>query len=118
MTGSAKESSTTSNTFYTYPNLRPGLSYDFNVLSIDRYETESNPQSRNQLTLTDCISMQYELQRSLRVKRSGGSASVTWDVNLNPRCSLKKWIVQWGSKQEELYTIRIGFLIKNKLFLL
>ena len=60
--------------------------------------------------------MQYDLQRSLRVKRSGGSASVTWDVNLNSRCSLKKWIVQWGDKQEELYTIRIGFSLQMTYF--
>ena len=108
--GAQKEPSITYVPEFTFSDLRPGFNYEFNVLAIDRYETESNPQSRSQLDLTDFISMQSELQRSLKVKRAAGSALVTWQVNLNPRHPLRRWVVQYGTGQKEIYTTRTGYL--------
>ena len=52
----------TSETEQIFPGLNPGQTYIFKVVAVDRYKTESNPQTRNQLDLTNAIIMQKDLQ--------------------------------------------------------
>ena len=104
---------TTSETNHLFRAVRPGGIYQFNVVAIDRYNTVSNPQTRNQLDLTNAVIMQNNLQKSMSVDRTDTTAILTWAPIDMQNDHIKEWSIEWNKQVDKIPNGRQQFKLTN-----